>query len=519
MVARYLLFALFLLCANAHAQLVRHAATIDELVITDGCVLEDFLYSGDTSDTLSLVLPEDLDICTIESADDYDVVVKEVAILSPSVRKIADGAWGQSELENIVFNEGLESIGRAAFLRSQLKSVKFPSTLKSIGDLAFSELDLGVVNLPPYCSSVGTLSFHFSKVTGVGWPTVDFYNFRGFYHNDIKELHVPSNVKSLGKYAFSHNPIENLTFSEGIDSIGNFAFASCLDVCGDKNDSRFSNVKFPSSLRYIGERAFDSSPMLKDVDFGDGVECIAWRAFAACPLLAEVSFPSSLKTLRKEAFKDCTSLRKVSFKEGLEAIKEFAFENCQLSGEIVLPGSLRKVGDYSFACVDFCDDVHFVLSAGISEIGSRAFYHVQNNLNPVSVSLPTTLRLIDEKAFLYTALQTTQLPQVNEKGEKMRWDAYHDGTLYAENVKSIGGSPDFGNSIDASCSYVATVISDSSKPTSLRDPKQSRDVRYAIYTLSGNLVSTNDSQSEQLPAGIYIKKNLTTGESGMFLKK
>ncbi len=130
MVARYLLFALFLLCANAHAQLVRHAATIDELVITDGCVLEDFLYSGDTSDTLSLVLPEDLDICTIESADDYDVVVKEVAILSPSVRKIADGAWGQSELENIVFNEGLESIGRAAFLRSQLKSVKFPSTLK-----------------------------------------------------------------------------------------------------------------------------------------------------------------------------------------------------------------------------------------------------------------------------------------------------------------------------------------------------------------------------------------------------
>ena len=393
----YLFVTLFILCATAHAQLVRHVATIDELEITDGCVLNDFHYCGDPDDTISLVLPEDLDICTIECADDYDVVVKEVVILSPSVRKIADGAWGQSQLENIIFNEGLESIGRAAFLKSQLKSVKLPSSLKSIGDLAFSDLDLGVVYLPPGCYIIGTLSFFFSNVTDVGWPTVDLYNFRGFLHNDIKELHVPSNVKSLGEYAFSHNPIENLTFSEGIDSIGNFAFASCINNCGVKNDSRFHSLKFPSSLKYIGERAFDSSPMLKDIDLGDGVECIAWRAFAACPLLAEVSFPSSLKTLRKEAFKDCTSLRKISFKEGLKSVKEFAFENCQLTGEIVLPGSLQKVGDYSFASIDFRDEVHFILSEGISEIGSRAFCHVLNNLNPVSVSLPSTLRVIGEK--------------------------------------------------------------------------------------------------------------------------
>ncbi len=513
------LFVSTFLCASVRAQVVRHVATIDELEIVDGCVLSGFQYGGDDTDTLSLVLPENLDICTIENVDNGDAVIKEVVILSPSVRKIADGAWGESDLESIVLNEGLETIGRAAFLNSKLKSVKFPSTLKRIGDNAFSRIDLGAISLPPECSNIGTLSFSNSKVSSIEWPTVELHNFRGFIHNDIKELHVPSNVKSLGDYAFSHNPIEKLTFSEGIDSIGNFAFASCLDICLIKNDSRFSSVKFPSSLKYIGERAFDASPKLKEIDFGEGVECIAWRAFADLPLLTEVSFPSSLKTLRNEAFKDCTSLHKVTFNEGIGTIKMLVFENCQLSGEIVLPGSLRKIDSYAFANVDFRYDVHFTLSEGITEIEPHAFCHDLNNLNPVSVSLPSTLRLIGEKAFLYTSLQAMQLPQVNENGEKMIWDAYYDGSVYAEDVKSIGGAPDFGNSVDARCSYVARVISDPSKPTSLRDVKSSGEPRFAIYSLSGSIVSTDASQSAPLPSGIYIKRNLLTGESELFVRK
>lgn len=48
----YLFVTLFILCATSHAQLVRHVATIDELEITDGCVLNDFHIIAGTLTTL-----------------------------------------------------------------------------------------------------------------------------------------------------------------------------------------------------------------------------------------------------------------------------------------------------------------------------------------------------------------------------------------------------------------------------------------------------------------------------------
>lgn len=62
-------------------------------------------------------------------------------ILPNSVKEIEDAAFANIRMEQIVFKNGLENIGRDAFKGVGIKSENliFPRTLKSIGHYAFAE--------------------------------------------------------------------------------------------------------------------------------------------------------------------------------------------------------------------------------------------------------------------------------------------------------------------------------------------------------------------------------------------
>lgn len=70
-------------------------------------------------------------------------------IIPAGVKSIAPEAFWESNVESLVLNEGLESIGVQAFARSKkLASVSFPSSLKVIEKHAFEDcVSLTKVNL------------------------------------------------------------------------------------------------------------------------------------------------------------------------------------------------------------------------------------------------------------------------------------------------------------------------------------------------------------------------------------
>ncbi len=89
----------------------------------------------------------------------------------------------------------------------------------------------------------------------------------------------------------------------------------------------------------------------------DGVERIDNGAFAdwesrlgssSTAPLEEIVLPASLREIGDGAFDNCRSLRTVALPEGLERIGERAFEGCGALEGIVLPASLRETGEWAF---------------------------------------------------------------------------------------------------------------------------------------------------------------------------
>ena len=96
--------------------------------------------------------------------------------------------------------------------------------------------------------------------------------------------------------------IKILTIPEGIEYIGACAFAYY---------SQLEEVRFPSTLRGIEEKAFEGCRRLKRVNLPEGTEYIDKYAFSQCPNLQYVSIPSTMEEIHPKAFLDSNHIYRV----------------------------------------------------------------------------------------------------------------------------------------------------------------------------------------------------------------
>lgn len=87
-----------------------------------------------------------------------------------------------SSLSEIIFPEGLRTIGEESFLRCALTSLDFPEGLTSINQYAFDS-----------CQSLSEVKFPSTLNSIASWA---------FRNTSIKELYLPENLTSLDNYAF-----------------------------------------------------------------------------------------------------------------------------------------------------------------------------------------------------------------------------------------------------------------------------------------------------------------------------
>ena len=113
---------------------------------------------------------------------------------------------------------------------------------------------------------------------------------------------------------------------------------------------------------------------LRRIILPDGVKRIEEMAFSYCINLEEVNIPSSLQYLGTYAFSDCVNLKTdpLVFSEGFERFGNLVFQNCRsLTGEVVLPSTIKEIGDGAF----FCSKISSInLPDGLEKIGDAAFY-------------------------------------------------------------------------------------------------------------------------------------------------
>ena len=137
-----------------------------------------------------------------------------------------------------------------------------------------------------------------------------------------------------------------------------FSFRQCLE-----------EVVFSAELQEIDDEAFRGVAELMSVTLSNNIQRIGYQAFSDCEQLSKVAYVGEMKTadcmveigafqnctsltsfafpqsLSEVQFQNCTSLTSFAFPQSLSEVQGWTFVGCRKLKEIILPKSVKKVGD------------------------------------------------------------------------------------------------------------------------------------------------------------------------------
>lgn len=182
------------------------------------------------------------------------------------------------------------------------------------------------------------------------------------YGLDTNVLYNPSSDDysiSLEDNAFFNSNFSNITL-HNVKSIGDSAFRW----------TRATNILLSGNNISVGQQAFSSCGLLKNVTLDGTFANISDNMFYSCDQLSTLSFNSSTFTsIGAEAFYDCASLVTIPNLGSVNCIGESAFSGCTLLSAIPVTGA-SEIGDYAFyKCTSLTE---FVMD-GLTLLGTKVF--------------------------------------------------------------------------------------------------------------------------------------------------
>lgn len=209
-----------------------------------------------------------------------------------------------------------------------------------------------------------------------------WYNVLSFDNHTCEVAEGPNNIKYKGIIAIPSTVVfKDITFS--VVGIGKYAFSN----------SRISGIKLPSSIKRIGNMAFEDCILLTSISLPDSLEEIGNSCFARCSTLQRISFPMSLKKIGNSILAGCTMLQNVAIPEGVQNLNG-AFSGCTNLRMITLPQSLKETG---IAAFHECHAIQNVsLPINVRTIGPSC-YSGSRGLR--SIKIPDSIDTIKYSAF------------------------------------------------------------------------------------------------------------------------
>lgn len=220
--------------------------------------------------------------------------------LDDGITTIGDHAFYADEyLSAINMPRKLELIDKYAFYGCDTLTfvrARACSRLKRIEDHAFYSCTmLAELRLPDCLTYIGPWAFAWDRILGqedttLGLPsnlqTIGTGAFAFVNHH--KKLNIPSQVTSIGDYAFLCDYyMEELTFSPGDQklTIGKAAFAG---------DNHMKSVDLSNRVAQIDRCAFAGCELLEEAYFGDKIDTIEGRAFTSVDAALQLAIKAAL---------------------------------------------------------------------------------------------------------------------------------------------------------------------------------------------------------------------------------
>ncbi len=309
-------------------------------------------------------------------------------------------------LKEIVFEDGIKSIGSNAFRDLNITSVVIPDSVESLGEHAFlnckeltdltvpADLDtVGSNDRPAFFGCTNIANITFTSGTGVWHESGTDPDWSSCYKNtpwnltDADLTVTICGVEHIGEYAFRDwSPLKHL-YLEGATSIDKGAFYGCKQL---------QSVSASSDLIRIDQLAFAQCPTLQFVHIPDSVTSIGHASFANCPSLAYLYIGNSVTSIGDSAFYRCESLSSVVIPDSVESIGTHAFDNCGSLLSVVIPDSVKSIGTHAF---DNCGSlVSVTIGNSVESIGNYAFNYCTTL---TSVSLSDSVTSVGRAAFAY----------------------------------------------------------------------------------------------------------------------
>lgn len=206
-------------------------------------------------------------------------------------------------------------------------------------------------------------------------------------------------------------------------------------------------------VKTIGLNAFDGQDF-KKVIISEGIEEIDKYAFSGNEKMTEVILPSTLKTIGEQSFY-VTGLLEINFSNTQVSTIPYQAFHCMDMKKITISSNIRRVEDYAF---DTRNVEEIIFHEGIEYIGQNAFQELGSRIGKlITINLPKSLKVIDERAFENSYVGYLNIPR--ESGLTIKKRAFYKSVLqgihipkgtivedyafYSASLKSIGIDDDF----------------------------------------------------------------------------
>ena len=358
---------------------------------------------GNCTDT-DIIIPENFcgyHVTTIgKSAFEWCEQIKSITF--PETVTLIDEAafYGCNSLESLTLPQGLIEIGFQAFRNCRLlKEIVVPQSVTKIGKYAFSDnRSLEKVVLPDGLTEIADGLFASSyKLKTVQLPqSITSIGAWAFNHcSALKSIEIPNSVTSIGGYAFEYcYSLLSIALPEGIETVEVDMFAYCedlvsvtlpnsitrIEVRAFYNCRSLKNIQIPANVTHIGMSAFAGCHSLTSLTLPEGLVGIESSAFAECTKLVEINIPKSVTYIGSKAFADCYylvevennvyyvdnwvvefehGLVEVALREGTVGIARSAFEMTGVLERLIIPSSVKYIGEYAFSVNSVLKEIVF----------------------------------------------------------------------------------------------------------------------------------------------------------------
>lgn len=331
-------------------------------------------------------------------------------IIPGTVRSIGNSAFYDNYyLEEVEFNEGLQTIGVAAFgYNFALKEIRIPSTVTAIENGAFRTNQQNQATIsclaatPPANLGSETFQGRTDATLHVVAANVEAYQEAEYW----KDFSVISGVIRC--------------FSPVITCDNNILTISCKTEGAAIYYTTDGSVPDENAIRYTSPISYTTNQIIRAIAIAEGYESSSVKNFYdkeqienvtdaqgikytlkqaddgsfyysvtghSDELNAEIVIPSALggcpvRAIGNAVFKGCTALSSVTISNGVTSIGERAFNQCWDLSSITIPNSVRTIGESVFGqCTNLSS---ITIPGGVTSIGNGIFYQCRN-LNDIKV--------------------------------------------------------------------------------------------------------------------------------------